>query len=109
MRQWRDANEIILDDLAALPAADWCVVRYEDLQRELEPTLRRLCAFADVPFGEGMQKAMEEQHRPSRYTLSQPDPQKWHKNEPAVTSVMADARATAERLSGLEGRITPAG
>src|SRR5262249_28475255 len=69
MRQWRDANEIILDDLAALPATDWCVVRYEDLQRDLEPTLRQLCSFADVPFGEGMRKAIEERHKPSRYTL----------------------------------------
>ena len=103
MRQWRDANEIILDDLSALPPADWCVVRYEDLQHDLEASLKRLCAFADVPFGDGMQKAIQESRKPSRYTLSQPDPQKWRKNEPAVTSVMNDARGTAERLSGLSG------
>ncbi len=101
MRQWRDANEIILDDLSALPAADWCVVRYEDLQHDIEASLKRLCAFADVPFGDGMQKAIQESRKPSRYTLSQPDPQKWRKNEPAVTSVMDHARGTAERLSGL--------
>jgi LPS sulfotransferase NodH len=109
MRQWRDANEIILDDLAALQGADWCVVRYEDLQGDLEPALRRLCAFADVPFDEGMQKAMQERHRLSRYTLSQPDPQKWRRNEPAVASVISGARGTAERLSGLDRGVSRAG
>jgi hypothetical protein len=101
VRQWRDSNEIMIDDLSALPASDWCVVRYEDLQNDLEASLRRLCAFADVPFGDGMQKAIQESAKPSRYTLSQPDPQKWRKNEPAVTSVMAHARGTTERLSAL--------
>jgi hypothetical protein len=76
-------------------------VRYEDLQDDLEASLKRLCAFAEVPFGENMQKAIQESKKPSRYTLSQPDPQKWRKNEPAVTSVMAHARGTTERLSAL--------
>src|SRR5262249_6245483 len=81
MRQWRDTNEIILNDLADIPAQDWCIVRYEDLQQDLEAVLKRLCGFADVPFGEGMRKAMRHHNKPSRYTLTSPDPQKWRKNE----------------------------
>ncbi len=98
MRQWRDTNEIILDDLAALPAEDRYKVRYEDLQADPEGVLHSLCDFAAVPFGETMRKAAGNRNRPSRSTLTPPDAQKWRKNEAEIVSVLAETQVTGARL-----------
>jgi len=39
MRQWRDANEIALEDLNTLPKTDWCALRHEDLIEIIESVL----------------------------------------------------------------------
>ncbi|HEY0302116.1 MAG TPA: sulfotransferase [Rhizomicrobium sp.] len=103
MRQWRDTNETILDDLGALPAADWRAVRYEDLKEKPAEELHRLCDFADVPFGEAMRKATAEPGRLSRYTLTAPDENKWRKNQSEIESVLDGARPTTARLAAPAG------
>jgi LPS sulfotransferase NodH len=101
MRQWRDTNAILLDDLAALPAADWCAVHYEELRENPEPALRRLCDFAQVPFGEAMRNAIRNNGRLSRYTLTPPDREKWRKNEAELKAVVGEAQIIADRLAAL--------
>ncbi len=101
MRQWRDTNAAILDDLAALPDADWCAVSYEDFLSDPGAELMRLCAFADVPFGAAMQDIAAKPLKPSRYTLTPPDPQKWRKNEALIQPHLARTRALAARLEAL--------
>lgn len=101
MRQWRDTNETIMTDLAALPDSDWCCVCYEDLLADPMGTLTRLCAFAGVPLNERMRTLANAPLRPSRYTLTPPDPEKWRKNETAMKPFLAAAQSTAERLKAL--------
>lgn len=96
MRQWRDTNEIVMDDLAALARSDWQAMSYEDLQRDPESALARICAFAEISFDARM-----AQQKPSRYTLTPPDPLKWRKNETEIAAVLAETAATAERLRKL--------
>jgi len=101
MRQWRETNETIMADLARLTAQDWCSVRYEDILRDPAATLKTLCAFADVPFGEKMRATANAPLRWSRYTLSPPDPDKWRKNESAMEQYLPKARTTINKLAAL--------
>jgi len=101
MRQWRDTNETIMKDLAALPSEDWCVVRYDDVVSDPAGTLAQLCGFAEVPFSERMRTLTKNPLRPSRYTLTPPDPDKWRKNEGAMKPFLAAAQATADKLAAL--------
>lgn len=103
-RQWRDTNETIMQDLAALPKDDWCSVRYEDVLADPAATLARLCAFAGVPFGEGLRALAKGPLKLSRYTLTPPGPEKWRKNEAAMTPFMANAQATADKLAALHAK-----
>lgn len=90
MRQWRDTNRTIKADLANLAAEDWCSIGYEDFLRDPAASLKKLCAFADVPFGDTMNAIANAPLRWSRYTLSPPDPEKWRKNENAIKKWKAE-------------------
>jgi hypothetical protein len=108
MRQWRDTNEIILGDLATLPSEDWCSVRYEDLVGDPAETARRLCAFAGVELGESMQIVVSKPLKLSRYTLTEPDAQKWRRNEGLFAPFLGEAQSTINRLAALSGETTEA-
>jgi hypothetical protein len=100
-RQWRDTNETILADLAALPQNDWTAIRYEDFIANPDSELKRLCAFADVPFDPAMPGAGGTSLRNSRYTLTAPDANKWRKNEAAMAPYAAETSATTAKLAAL--------
>lgn len=101
-RQWCDTNEIIMKDLAALPAADWCAVRYEDLLSDAGTTLKRLSAFAELPFDVALRQAAANPLKPARFTLTKPDPDKWRKNEGLMAPHLDTATATAAQLARLD-------
>lgn len=107
MRQWHDTNEFILNDLEALPAEDWHALRYEDLLSDPVAAVKALCGFAGVPFGPAMERALENRHELSRYTLAPPDAHKWRKNEFAIGEVLAQTEAMTARLSKLDVRASP--
>jgi len=102
MRQWRDTNETIMADLAAMPREDWCCVSYDDVTHNTTATLQRLCAFADVPFSARMRTLAERPLRASRYTLTAPDPEKWKRNEQSIMPFVDGTRSTAEKLARLD-------
>ncbi len=99
MRQWCGTNETILNDLAEMPDADWCSLSYEEFLALPEETLKRICAFADIPFDDELKKVTREPLRPSRYTLTKPDAEKWRKNEAALNQVLGQASAVIARLA----------
>lgn len=103
-RQWRDTNETIMSDLAAISRQDWCDVAYEDLLHDPGAELKKLCAFAGVPFNRAMETVADTPLRYSRYTLTAPDPEKWRKNEPAMAKYLPEALGTIERLASLTAK-----
>jgi hypothetical protein len=92
-RQWCDTNRLVTDDLAQLSRSDWHATTYEELQRDPETALSKICDFAEIPFDARM-----VQDRLSRYTLTPPDPSKWRKNEAAIAPFLDEAASVAERL-----------
>lgn len=101
MRLWRDTNRIVLDDLAALDASDWCAVAYEDLVRDPAASVARLCAFAGVAVDEDLARATSEPLKLSRYTLSAPDPEKWRRHERLIAPLLGETEAVTARLTAL--------
>ena len=101
LRQWRDTNATIMSDLEALPRADWISVDYDALKDDTEGTLRRLCDFAGIPFGDAMRHAVANRTQLSRHTITPPDPQKWRRNAPEIEPLLAQAQGVASRLADL--------
>jgi sulfotransferase family protein/aspartyl/asparaginyl beta-hydroxylase len=99
--QWDTTNRIILDDLAWLPGERWTVVQYADLLSTPADTVRRLCAFMDVPFDDALAQRAASPLPHARYTLTAPDPQKWRRHEAAITRVLPTLDTTLQRLREL--------
>ncbi len=99
--QWRIANQQILNDLTQLNDEDWTSVSYETFLDNPVETTKKLCTFADIPFGPRMQALADDQLPESRHTLTSPDPDKWRKNEREIMSVIADVEPLAKQLAAL--------
>jgi len=93
-RQWCTVNESVLEDLSRLPRHCWMSIRYEDVVAQPRESLSHVCAFCEVPVGEALDRALSRPLRPSRYTLTAPDPVKWRRIEAAMEPFLAAALAT---------------
>jgi hypothetical protein len=99
--QWRVTNEVILSDLAQLPAADWTSVHYADFVADPERETRRLVTFAGVPFDDRLRARVQAPLPLSRHTLTAPKQDKWHKYEAEILRVLPQLEPTWARLRAL--------
>ena len=99
--QWHSANQQILNELTQLNDKDWTSVSYETFLDDPVETAKKLCTFADIPFGPRMQALADDQLPESRHTLTTPDPDKWRKNEREIMAVIADVEPLAKQLMSL--------
>lgn len=106
MRQWRDTNNTILNDLESLPCEDWCAVNYADLVADPAGVVQKICAFAGIGYGERLRNTVSRPLKPSRYTISAPDKEKWKRNEAVIAPYLSQVRTVAGRLSRLSGHET---
>jgi hypothetical protein len=94
--QWRMANASILGELGKLSRSRWMAVSYQ--QQALDPasTARKICEFCDVS-PDAILDFLSAGRLPfSRYTLTPPSTEKWHKNAPALSKVIPDIRETVD-------------
>ena len=99
--QWECTNRCILDDLGALHRSRWTTVEYDDLVRCPREVIERICTFAAIPFDEELRARTSAALPTSKYTLSQPDPDKWRRNAAAIERVLPNLQETWARLRGL--------
>lgn len=87
-QQWRITNQVILDALEKLPDANRCTVGYEALLKNPGAIAERLCAFAELPPDPRLAALTVQTLKPSRYTLTPPDPDKWRRNAAELETVL---------------------
>lgn len=96
--QWKVANAYILDDLQALPASSWCLVRYADLVREPITILRDIGHFAGLRWDAPVELAVSRSLPLSHRTLSAPSPGKWRKNAWEIATVLPTVEPIVSRV-----------
>lgn len=99
--QWRQTNEIVLNDLESLPRERWTAVEYADLVRDPAVVIARLCEFLNMAIDATLGQRLSEPLPAARYTLTAPAVDKWRKNEAEISAVLPSVQATWERLRTL--------
>ncbi|NNC88162.1 MAG: sulfotransferase [Akkermansiaceae bacterium] len=99
--QWRQSYAVLLDDLARLPADQWCAVHYSDLLADPAGEIGRLCRFADLRLDGSLQERVGSALPRSRATLSAPDAEKWKRNEEELEPVVQPLLDIYTRLRNL--------
>ncbi len=100
--QWRTANRIIADDLAALGAGRHIMVSYEEFLKNPATEVGRICEFAGWQVDDALRQRVAGPLPLSRYTQTQPQPDKWRKNEDLIQRVMPSLEETWTRLRELQ-------
>lgn len=99
--QWDRTNSIILDDLEKLPADRWAAVDYQALIDDAPATIAHLCDFAGVSVDDRLSARLAKALPLSRYTQTEPAPEKWRKNEKEITSVLPVVEETRKRCEAV--------
>jgi len=101
-QQWLVTNQTILDDLAEVPREQWCAVEYDSFIANTATELDRLCRFSQIIFGPRMHEVASRPLRPSKYTLTEPSPDKWRKNAAELEAILP---STGEMMATLRGLL----
>ena len=96
--QWKSANEYILQDLNNLSASDWQLVRYSEFVGDPAREILRLCSFAEWRVDDRLREYLARPLPLARYTLSEPNPEKWRKNESDVQCVLPAVQCIIDRF-----------
>jgi len=96
--QWRCANQTVIEDLRKIPEQRWTTVDYQALLDEPLRTIERLCAFAGLEIDQRLEGRLRKPLPLSRYTQTQPAPDKWRKNEREIEAVLDSLAETESQL-----------
>jgi hypothetical protein len=77
------------------------MLNYQALLEDTDSVLEALCGFCGIPHGQRMQELGDKPLRPSRYTLTAPDPDKWRRNATELETVLPQVAALDRRLRKL--------
>jgi hypothetical protein len=101
--QWREANDIAIRDLEAIPADRRCTVDYDELVADPATTLKRVCLFAGLGMDAEFRARLAGGLAHSSATVSAPQPGKWRKNEKAMDPQMPALLAQWARIQAIHG------
>lgn len=96
--QWQSANSAILQELNKLDRKRWTAVSYRQQVDQGVETVRRICSFCEVSPDAILDSLSSGQQGLSRYTLTPPTKDKWHKNAAAVSAVLPGLRQTVDYI-----------
>lgn len=91
--QWQRTQEIVLDDLAALPPERVFALTYRDFLAAPETQVRRICAFAGLAWDRTLPASLPL----SAHTVTAPAADKWRRHEAALAPHLPSLAATADR------------
>jgi hypothetical protein len=96
--QWRAANTAILQELSKIPSHRWTAVSYGQQIHETRQTVQRLCEFCGVSAAGILKSLTHNTAKLSRYTLTAPAPDKWHRNAATLSVVLPDLADTVDYI-----------
>ena len=99
--QWQSANTAIVRELGKLDRSRWMAVSFGQQVRKAAETVRSICEFCDVSPDAILDSATTREPRLSRYTLTPPADDKWHKNAAALSRVLPGLRETLDDIREL--------
>lgn len=94
--QYRVANEVALEDLQQIPDERKSFVKYEELVAAPKETIQRLCGELGLTYSGGMKKMAEK--LPYVNTTSQPDSEKWRRNERELSKILDGVREVSLQI-----------
>jgi hypothetical protein len=94
--QYRVANQIAFEDLREIPDGRKSFVKYESLVASPEETVQRLCAQLGLAYTGGTKKMAETM--PPVNVTSQPEREKWIKNEGELAKVLDSLRDISAQI-----------
>ena len=92
--QWKTTTNALLDDLSAMPADRVHVVRYDDILANPEQEMERLCAVLGLAWDRPIDGTLPL----SRFTVSEPAPDKWRRHEALINEMLPALQPTLARL-----------
>lgn len=100
--QWQAANNAVLDAMAEMPD-DVLLVNYDTFISDPQTAVNRLCNFAELP-----PFILPATLPLSRYTLTPPGKDKWHKHARVLSAQLGGIEPTLARInSALEQQSQP--
>ncbi|MDN5925373.1 MAG: sulfotransferase, partial [Xanthomonadales bacterium] len=99
--QWAACVEILLDDMQKLPPHRWCVADYAQLVQSPQDEIERLCGFLRLPWDRQLVAPLPL----SRYTLKEPNPDKWKTNAQDLEIALPLIEKTAARARELFAQV----
>ncbi|OOG51322.1 sulfotransferase [Rhodanobacter sp. C01] len=96
--QWNTTTRILLDDLDALPPGRCHVARYDAFLADPAAEVARLCGELGFDWDRPLDSALPL----SRYTVTEPAPDKWRRHEDLINRVLPGLQVTldhAERFA----------
>lgn len=95
--QWETTMRILLDDLEALPSDRLHVARYDELVANPVAEVERLCERLGLSWDRPLGMTLPL----SRFTMSRPASDKWHRHAGLIEPLMPSLRDTLERARRL--------
>lgn len=104
--QWAACHEYAMRDLAEYAQQRWCAVNYAEFLTHTEAVVDRLCRFMEVPFDDTLRDHCRGSLPLSRYTLSQPESDKWRRHARELAPQMAAATGMSQAINAFIGEQT---
>lgn len=105
--QWSACHEFAMLDLSELAPSRWCAVNYSEFLADTAAVVERLCQFMELPFDETLRDYCAAGLPNSRYTLTQPAPDKWRRHARELAPQMTQAGALCHRINDFSGGRIP--
>lgn len=97
--QWQSVHNYVLQDLNKLPANRWTAVNYTEFLENTESVCKHLCDFMGIEFDDRLKQRAQNPLPMSRYTMSNPTKNKWHRHGAEIARVLPTLLPTIVRIN----------
>lgn len=101
--QWQSAHQYIMHDLHTLPRERWMAVNYHEFLDDTLRVVENVCRFMDVPMDATLRERASNPLPMSRYTISKPTKNKWHRNGEQIANILPALHATIDDINHFLG------